>query len=188
MAEGDHVITATYNDVTNTNSLSFGTITQRLDSASTFTNLNSNPITVCNPGTIAVPGGTFPNNIGPANVNLSNLFVTGVPGTTQSVAVTLKQYNLFDTTNLASLLVGPGAANANTLDFFSGAGGSPQVGPFDLTFADSAGTLVPTGNGNPASGGPFKPTSYNSGDTFFASPFYTLPAGPYQCRTGGSSP
>ncbi len=180
LAEGDHVITATYNDVTNTNSLSFGTITQRLDSASTFTNLNSNPITVCNPGTIAVPGGTFPNNIGPANVNPSNLFVTGVPGTTQSVAVTLKQYNLFDTTNLASLLVGPGAANANTLDFFSGAGGSPQVGPFDLTFADSAGTLVPTGNGNPASGGPFKPTSYNSGDTFFASPFYTLPAGPYQ--------
>jgi len=188
LAEGDHVIVATYNDSSNTFNLSFASITQRNDN-SPATTVNGNVTSVCNPGSIAIPASsTSPQDIGAANPNPSNMFVSGVVGTISSVSVSLTGFHHPGPSSVTSLLVGPQDTNAATLDFFSGAGGLSPLSPVNLTFADSGATLVPQ-NSAPASG-TYKPTSYSSNDTYTSSPsgFFTLPGGPYQyAATTGSS-
>ncbi|HYW47242.1 MAG TPA: hypothetical protein VE959_30525 [Bryobacteraceae bacterium] len=180
--EGDHTIQAAFN--TNEES---GTILQRVDNPSTAS--GANPVTFCNPGAVTIPAGSGgSNNIGPAFPNPSNIFVSGLSVPISSITLTLGGFHHPSPVNLLSLLVGPGAANSNTLDFFSATGGTTATGKFDLTVEDGSWAYVPLGNGQPGSGGPWKPTSYSSNDAFTASGFYTLPGGPYNyAGTSGSS-
>ena len=197
LTEGDHKIVATYNGVPSTFNESTSFVWQREDDASTTTNLNMNPATFCNPGSILLPAGSGgPENIGQANPNPSNIFVTGLPGTIHTVAVTLENFHVVSTdtiNNIASLLVGPNGSSApsttQTLDFFSETGGNPSsaVTSGNYAFADSAGSVVPQSAFSP---GTYKPTSYAAGtDTFFASPsgFYILPGSLQYAATKGTS-
>jgi len=186
LPEGDNVITATYDGVSAFNP-SFGTIDQRTDNVTTVT--GTAPYAYCNTGAIAIPASNnSPNDLGPGSPNPSNIFVSSLPGTINKVTLTLKNYHATVPNIVDSLLVGPGATNGQTFDFFSGVGGNTSsFGPGTLTLSDAGGTLVPT---TAFSAGTFKPTSYGSGDTYTQSPsgFYTLPAGPYNyAATTGTS-
>jgi Bacterial Ig-like domain (group 3) len=184
LTEGDHTILATFNPVATFNS-SNASLVQRMDNNSTIVSPVGNTVSFCNTGQILIPaqsGGAF--NSGAAKPNPSNVFAAQLPGITSTVGVTLKNFSTSTTLPnfIQSLLVGPGAANANTLDFFSGTGGAGTFVPLgNYSFKDSAAGLVPQSN---FSAGSYKPTSYSQGgpDTFFqsASTAFTLPTGPYQ--------
>ncbi len=192
LAEGDHAITATYHDTTNTNSDSFVSAFARVDNASTPT-VSGATVTYCNTGAIAIPGAVgLPHNIGPASPNPSNVFVSNLFGTINTASVQLKGLSLanLQEVQLDSLLVGPGATTANSLDFFSGGnaglGGNGGVASGNYTFIDTAAALVPSNAVLAASN---RPTSYTSNQAYTASPFFTLPS-PVQFSTpagGGSS-
>ena len=188
LSEGDHTIVATFNG-TGSDSLSFGSFTQRVDDATSLT-ISGNTFTYCNVGAITLPGPNNADDIGQASPNPSNIFVTALPGTINAVKVDLKSLHMQGSDdNTASLLVGPTATTADSLDFFSnvGTGAGSVSGNFSLV--DSAGSLVPSGLEPTA--GTYKPTSYgSSADSFFpsASGMYTLPAGPYpRAATEGTS-
>jgi hypothetical protein len=179
LPEGDHQILATFNSASfNSSSQS---LVQREDNTATVSR-SGFAYTYCNSGAIVIPAGSGgPSNIGAARPNPSNIFVTNLPGTIQSVGVTLK--NFFTSaagqiSSIDSLLVGPGATNANTLDFFSGTGGSAIVAPASFTFSDNTTVRVPQSAFAP---GTYLPTSYTGADTFSASTsgFFTLPGGIY---------
>jgi hypothetical protein len=135
LPEGDHTITATYTDSTETFNENFGTVTIRVDAATPTPTLNGSTWSYCNTSGITIPAGTVGvNDIGPAAPNPSNIFVTNLPGTVASVSVVLKGLQLYDGGNiLESLLVGPNGANAptsaQTLDFFSLIGNAVGFGP-----------------------------------------------------------
>ncbi len=178
LAEGDHDITATYSGVTNTWDPSSATLWQRENTATTISGAGtaSSPAVFCNPGGITLPStAESADNIGAASPNPSNIFVANLPGTINSVGVELENFHtgadptIYDT---SSLLVGP---TGTGLDFFSGTGtNSTDLSTGNYVFEDSAGGTVPQAAFGPGS---YQPTSYNSNDTFFASPsgFYTLP-------------
>ncbi len=188
LPEGDNPILATYNG-TGSFSLSFGSYTQRVDDTTTGPTISGNVFTYCNTGAITLPGPNNASDIGQASPNPSNIFVTDLPGTIQAVQVDLKSLHMQDTDHFtASLLVGPAATTASTFDFFSNTGSGAGTISGNFSFADSAASLVPSGS-DPASG-TYKPTSYGSADTFFASTsgFFTLPSGPYnRAATAGTS-
>jgi len=195
LPEGDHNILATYNGVANTYALSFGNVTQRVDSTTT-NSTNSGVISYCNPGTITIPSLSNPSDEGQASPNPSNIFVTGAPGTIKHVTISLNGVQLSTPYYLTSLLVGPLQTTADSLDFFSDVGGStPMTLPVNVTLDDTAASSLGTGSvGAALETGSFKPTSGNLSktDTFFASPeavpFYTPPAGPYDyAEPAGSS-
>ncbi len=185
LVQGDHTITATYSGVTGTLNPSFGTASARVNNTPTVS--GTNPFVYCNTGAIAIPASnTPPNDIGAGYPNPSNMIVSGLPGTINTVALTLKGYHATVPNAISSLLVGPAATTAQSFDFFSGVGGNTTpFGPGDLTFSDSAASSLGTGA---FAAGTYKPTSLTSGDTFTSSPFYTLPAGPYKyAATSGTS-
>ncbi len=176
LPQGDHIITATYHDSSTINNDSFATVDARVDNPSTVS-VNVQTVTYCNTGKITIPAGSgLPNDIGPASPNPSNVFVSSLPGTINSVSLALKNFHNDFPTDLTSLLVGPSANTANTLDFFSAAGGASPIGPSNFTFADSAASQVPQ-NSTPAAG-TYKPTSYTNTQTYTASPsgVFTLPS------------
>ena len=186
LTEGDHTITATYTDSSNTFSESFGTYVQRVDKATGAPTVNGSVITYCNTGKITIPAGAPPLDFGAATPNPSNIFVSNLFGTIKSVTVSLNGFTYNDPGLLRSLLVGPSATNADSFDFFSDTGGATAVSGLNLTFADSGTSLV----GSSLVSGTFKPTSDNGHDTYTASSsgFYTLPAGPYQyAATAGAA-
>lgn len=180
LAEGDHNITATYSGVANVYDSSSNTYWQREDMRSTSAGAGSSaiPALYCNPGGFVLPAsaeGT--NDFGPASPNPTNIFVSSLPGTLQTIEVELKGFytgsdpTIMDT---ATLLVGP---NNQGLDFFSGSGASNTIlSTGNYNFYDNAGSSVPQSN---FSSGDYLPTSYESADTFSAnaSGKYTLPAG-----------
>jgi hypothetical protein len=178
LPEGDHTILATYTGSFNSSNMS---LSQRVDNNSTISGINGNLVSFCNTGAILIPGVASPFNIGRANPNPSNIFAAQLPGITSIVGVTLN--NFFTTQNmtqeLASLLVGPGGGNTNTLDFFSGTGASNTILSMgNYSFKDSATNQVPASAFAPGS---YKPTAHGGADTFFSTTgFFTLPAGPYQ--------
>jgi hypothetical protein len=186
LTEGDHNILATFTDSSNTYSESFGTYVQRVDNTPTVT-VNGTAVSYCNTGKVAVPNPSSANDIGagypnPSNINIENLF-----GTVKSVTVSLNGYSEGEPEFLTSLLVGPAATTGATLDFFSGAGGPNAAGPFNLIFSDAGSSLAPQNTALTA--GTFKPTSYNTTDTYTPtiSGFYTLPGTYNYAATSGTS-
>jgi uncharacterized repeat protein (TIGR01451 family) len=188
LSEGDHAIEATYNDSTSF-SLSFASIVQRVDRGTTGPTVNGSTLIFCNPNNITIPANsTSPLDIGAANPNPSNIFVSGLAGAISSVSVTLNGFQHPSPNTLTTLLVGPQDTNAASFDFFSGGGGTAPFGPASLQLVDSALNLVPFSTPPAATN---KPTSYTGNDSFTASPsgFYTLPGGPYvyAAPAGGAS-
>ena len=169
LAEGTHQIVASYSgtDTGTEFGISTGTFDQRVDTATTnptSASVQAGPYTFCNPGGITAPG--LGNDSGPASPYPSNIYVTNLPGTVNSVTVTLNGFTTRDQGDLLSLLVGPGG---NNFDFFSltGSNVSTAPSPFNLTFSDLAASSIAEGSsGNLSSSGTFKPTSYNTDITF----------------------
>jgi Bacterial Ig-like domain (group 3)/FG-GAP-like repeat/FG-GAP repeat len=164
LAEGTHQIVATYSG-TNTGTefgISTGKYNQRVDTATTLptSGTGAGPYTYCNTGGITVPG--LGADAGAASPYPSNIFVKNLPGTVDAVTVQLTGFSTKDQGDLLSLLVGPGG---NNLDFFSltGSNVSNAPSPFNLTFSDTASSLV---TGNLSSAGTFKPTSFNTNITY----------------------
>ena len=189
LPEGDHNISATYTDSSNTFSESFGSYVQRVDKATSGPTVAGNVVTYCNTGAITVPAGAAPFDLGAAAPNPSNIFVSNLFGTVKSVTVSLNGFSDNDPNLLRSLLVGPADTNGTSFDFFSDVGGATAVSNLNLTLSDAAATQVPITNGSLVSGS-YKPTSDGGADTYTssASGFYTLRSGPYQyAATTGSS-
>jgi len=168
LAEGTHQIVATYSG-TNTGTefgISTGKYDQRVDTATTKppSGSGAGPYAYCNTGPITTPG--LGADAGAAAPYPSNIFVTNFPGTVNATTVTLTGFSTKDQGDLLSLLVGPGG---NNLDFFSltGSNVSNAPSPFNLTFSDTAASIIPQGSGgNLSSPGTFKPTSYNTNITY----------------------
>ncbi len=179
LPEGDHVITAQFHDATNTFSDSFGTVSLRVDKATGTPTLTGTTWSYCNTGVITIPAGTVAiNDLGPAQPNPSNIFVTNLPGTISSINLTMNGLHLAHGANdLESLLVGPNGGNPpgkpQTLDFFSLVGNNTAFSPETVTFQDltAALTCSATSAGPAATDGP---TSC-AATAYTASPFFTLP-------------
>jgi ribosomal protein S11 len=192
LTEGDHEITANYSGTSSDNA-SFGSMWQRINTATAVTQLGPTEWQYCNPGAVQSFSG-YP--AGPFTPNPSVISVTNIPGTLNTVAVQLTNFsvpvvnNLYD---LASLVEGPTGA---ALDFFSnttqGANGNGTASSGNYLFEDSAGGLVSSGNTN-ISPGPYKPTAYldflGNPDVFTSSSsgFYNVPAISYYAASHGSS-
>ena len=170
LPEGDNTITATYNDSSNTFSTSFGSIDERIDNTPTVS-VNGTTVTYCNTG--KVTWAAFPQNTGPAVPNPSNIVFSNLFGTLNTVSVTFKGFENTADDKLTSLLVGPAATTAQTLDFFSGTGGA--YSPINITIADAGSSFAPTG-ANSLAATTYKPTSEPSlNQAYTSSMFYTLP-------------
>jgi hypothetical protein len=187
--EGDHDITAIFSGVNNVlDPSSTNAFWQRLDTPSTVSGLGtaSSPALFCNQGGITLPNQFHLTDNGAAAPNPSNIFVNNLPGTVSSVQLELENFQNppgqgADTMLwTSSLLVGPGAAPANTLDFFTGTGTTDNDSLWsagNYFFADNGSEPVPQSNYGP---GTYQPTSYVNGQIaagFTASPsgFYSLP-------------
>ncbi|MGI8808137.1 MAG: beta strand repeat-containing protein [Acidimicrobiales bacterium] len=127
LAEGNHVITATYNGTASFNTSS-GTVDQRVDNNSTVTGDQ-----YCNPGPIAI------NDNGPATPYPSNIFVSGAPTSLGKVTVTLKNISHTFAGDIEALLVGPAGQN---LVIASDASTQP-VSNVTVTFDDAASSQLP---------------------------------------------
>ena len=179
--EGDHKITATYNGTSSFNT-SFGFIWQRIDDATTVSNVSGDTWKYCNTGPVEIQAGVT----GAYTPNPSNVFVTGFPGTFDSVAVLLNNFQLGQDAayETASLIEGPSGA---ALDFFSNVGGPGfEVASLgNYVFEDSGSSVYYS---NPNSGptnivpGTYKATAEppyeTSADTFISSlsGFYNVPS------------
>jgi hypothetical protein len=182
LTEGDHSFKASYSGTTSDNSSYSSTLYQRINTATTVTNVSSNTWQYCNPGAVQIQGGTY---AGPFTPNPSVITVTNLPGTLNTVGVQLTNFSVTSTyglMELASLVEGPSGA---ALDFFSNTtqgndAGTAHATLGNYTFEDSAGSLVTSSltNINP---GTYKPTAYesylNSADVFTSSTsgFYPAP-------------
>jgi hypothetical protein len=176
LPEGDHTITATYHDAAATYNDSLGTKAMRVDAATPTPTLNGSTWTYCNPAGITIPAGmVFSNDTGPAAPNPSNIFVTNLPGTVNTVTLNINSFNVEFPADLESLLVGPNRASpptqTQTLDFFSLTGGTVNTN-FNqtMTFSDAY-ALVPAGG---PVGTQVAPTSRGA-TSYASSAFYTLP-------------
>ncbi|HET7489253.1 MAG TPA: Ig-like domain repeat protein [Acidimicrobiales bacterium] len=144
LAEGTHVISATYNGTASFGT-SNGTVSVRVDNATTVTGS-----TYCNTGAISIPV------FGTATPYPSNVFVTGASGTVTNATVQLKNVSHSFEGDLDVLLVGPAGGSQN-LVLLSDAGTGPLANA-DVTFADSAASQPPQ---NLAWGaGSYKPVNY----------------------------
>jgi hypothetical protein len=180
LTEGDHEITANYSGVTNEDNASFGSMWQRINTATTASQVSSTEWQYCNPGAVQSFDG-YP--AGPFTPNPSVITVSNLPGTLNTVAVELTNFSVPVEENLdelASLVEGPTGA---ALDFFSnttqGASGDSTASSGNYIFEDSAGSLVSSGNTN-LTPGDYKPTAYESyldiADTFTSSTSGQYPA------------
>ena len=135
--------------------------------------VNGNTYTYCNTGGITVPaGGSASPLAGPAYPYPSNMLIPDLPGTVNTVTVSLNSYSNQRPEWENTLLVGPSGATAASLDFFSTTGGPSPVSGLNLGLADANGTLV---SSTSLSSGNFKPTSRSAANTY-PSP---APSGPY---------
>ncbi|HAZ43403.1 MAG TPA: hypothetical protein DCZ55_02685, partial [Cyanobacteria bacterium UBA11371] len=113
---------------------------------------------------ISIPdfGGTSPY---PAPITVS-----GVTGNITNLTVTLNNVSHTFPDDIDILLVGPGGQNVLLM---SDAGGNADLNNVTLTFDDSAAAFLP--NSSQITAGTYKPTDFETGDTFNA----PAPAGPY---------
>jgi hypothetical protein len=181
LPEGDHTISATYHDASATFNDSVGTETMRVDAATPTPTLSGSTWTYCNTAGITIPAGTvFTNDVGPAAPNPSNIFVGNLPGTVNTVTLTLKNLSVEFPGELESLLVGPNGnsvpGTAQTLDFFSPNDGVNlnAISNQTLTIADVFAPVPANAGSGTSVGTQIGPTS-NGATSYTASMFYTLP-------------
>jgi Bacterial Ig-like domain (group 3)/FG-GAP-like repeat len=160
LAEGTHHIVASYSGTSTGTEfgISSASFDQRVDHPTAET--GTAPYTYCNTGGVTVPG--LGVDAGAAAPYPSNIFVTNLPGTVNTVTVSLDSFAIKDQNDILSLLVGPGG---NNLDFFSETGsvGSVTPSPINLTFSDLASGEV---TADPVPSGTYQPTSHNTSITY----------------------
>ena len=192
LSEGDHQITASYGG-TESDNASYGSLWQRLDDATTVTAVNSNTWKFCNTGQVELPAYAS----GPFTPNPSNIFVTNLPGTLNSMSLTLNSFSLpaVAVALTESLIEGPTGA---ALDFFSNTGGSGEevatLGTYVFADGNSSVPDSDTNIGPASSGGTisYEPTAYaffgGGPDTFVSSSsgFYNVPGSFYSAQPIGS--
>jgi hypothetical protein len=176
LTEGSHTITATYNGTTGFNTSS-GSIVQVVNNMTTVAGN-----TFCNTGSIALNDGGLAATGGfigtAATPYPSNMFVTGLSGTIQSITVDLKGMVHTKSQDIDLLLVAPTGekflmmtgVGSGIYDGFT----NPNFIPSNLTLSDAAGSALP--QSSVISSGTYRPTSYESWANTFPSP---APAGPY---------
>ena len=77
----------------------------RVDAATATPTLSGSRWSYCNPNGIVIPRGVnFVDNIGAATPNPSNIFVSNLPGTINSVGLTLQSFHVTSPGDLDSLL------------------------------------------------------------------------------------
>ncbi|MGA2588832.1 MAG: Ig-like domain-containing protein [Bryobacteraceae bacterium] len=182
LAEGDHDISAAYSGVSGTYDVSTTSMYQRIDDATTVSNVTSTAAQFCNTGGVTAPNEAF----GAFTPNPSNIFVSNLWGTVSAVTVTLDGWDIptedEELYSVESLLAGPTGA----LDFFSVTDGTANASTGNYTFADTGSTL----NASSVAPGTYKPAADDSSaDTFFQDPgnFYTLPGSFSYAATHGSA-
>jgi hypothetical protein len=176
LAEGSRTITATYSGATGFNPSS-GSIVQVVNNTTT---INGN--TFCNTGTITFNDGGTGGFDGTASTPYpSNIFVSGLAGTIQSITVDLKGVVHDKSRDIDLLLVAPTGEKFLMMTgvgagINDGLGPSPNFTriPSNLTLSDAAGSALP--RSSVISSGTYRPTSYESWPNTFPAP---APAGPY---------
>ncbi len=203
LPEGDHAISVSYHDGTGTFNDSSGTVTVRVDNATSAPTMSLGAWTYCNTGAIGIPAGaTTLGDIAPAQPNPSNISVTNLPGTISSMSLTLNGLSLANAAgeSLETLLAGPNGGSAPTpaqtfdcfsLRDFSSVGDfsfvDSQAGtnsvPRNLVFSDNFPAASPTSALRSQTG----PASYgDAARSYTASPFFSLPASfQYAAPRGG---
>jgi uncharacterized repeat protein (TIGR01451 family) len=180
--EGDHTITASFGGTSNADPSS-ASLLQRIDNPTTLTGSGQNYQACNNTGTtvgVYLGDGTS----GPFTPNPSIINVAGLPGTVNSMKLTLKNFSTFgsgESASLESLIAGP----AGALDFFSKTG-TLTAAPLtvgDYVFSDSGTSTVPNSTFGP---GTYKPTSNATPDTF-TSGYYTAPSFTYAAPAGSDT-
>jgi hypothetical protein len=173
LTEGDHKISASYGGNSDYNP-SQNYVWQRIDDTTAVSGVSGNAAQFCNTGAVLTAEG----QTGAFTPNPSNIFVNNLPGTVNTVSLTLDNFYTFSDQiyQIESMVAGPTGA---ALDFFSNTGASNTVlSSGNYVFTDSASSDVPQTAFGPGS---WKPTSYtnidNTADSFFASasPYYTPP-------------
>ena len=153
-AEGNHIVTATYNG-NGTFATSSGTVNQRVNNATTVTGTS-----YCNTGPITI------TDNGPSFPYPSNIFITGAPTLVQKVTVTLKNVTHPFDGDIEALLVGPAGQNLVTISD----AGTAAISNLTVTFDDAAAGLLPQAGAWAAANSTFsaKPTNYTElvADTF----------------------
>jgi len=112
-------------------------------------------VTFSNPAPIVIP---VQGNAAPYP---SPIVVSGLPGTTTDVNVTLSNYTHTDPEDVAAVLVPPSDTNMLLMD---GPGGTSEVSGVNITFDDSAPAFMPQATAFPS--GSYKPTAYFPGTSF----------------------
>ena len=153
LAEGTHTITAAYNG-TASFGFSSGSMSQRVNNPTVQTGNR-----FCNQlSGISIPATGFV--IGASSPYASNVIISTLPGTIQSVEIDLNNYLMSANPNiLQMLLVGTCQSASCALDFFSHPPQGSASGPFNLAFSDS-GSVIPNSVFSLAAG-TYKPFSSN---------------------------
>jgi hypothetical protein len=178
LTEGTHQIVASYSG-TSTGTV-FGISSQafdvRVNKATTSSGSGAGPYAFCNSGPITAPG--LSDDAGAAYPYPSNIQVSNLPGTVNSMSVMFNGFSTKDQGDLLSLLVGPGG---NNLDFFSltGSNVSTPPSPFNIAFGDGGSSI----GGNLSSSGTYAPASYNS-----SIPYPQCPPNAIDCGTENVGP
>ncbi|HMN91366.1 MAG TPA: DUF4082 domain-containing protein, partial [Saprospiraceae bacterium] len=165
LTERNHVITATYNGATGFNT-SNGSLVQVVNN---MTVVNGNSF--CNEGSITLADGNDGGSVGtPGTPYPSNIFVSGLSGTIQSITVDIKGLMHNKASDIDLLLVAP---TGETFLMMTGAGST--FSNTNLTLSDAAGSALPQFGA--ISSGTYRPTSYEpDAKNIFPAP---APAGPY---------
>ncbi|MBK9492021.1 MAG: Ig-like domain repeat protein [Haliscomenobacter sp.] len=175
VTEGSRTITATYSGATGF-ATSSGSITQVVNNITTVTGN-----TFCNTGSITLNDGGTGGQIGTAATPYpSNIFVSGLSGTIQSITVDLKGVVHTKSRDIDLLLVAPTGQKFLMMtgvgdrisDGFTGTNFIPI--PSNLTLSDAAVSALP--RSSVISSGTYRPASYERWPDTFPAP---APAGPY---------
>jgi hypothetical protein len=175
LTEGSHIIKATYNGATGF-ATSSGSITQVVNNMTTVTGN-----TFCNTGSITFNDGGTGGFLGTAATPYpSNIVVSGLAGTIQSITVDLKGVVHTKSRDIDLLLVAPTGQKFLMMTgvgagIYNGFTGPPFIFiPSNLTLSDAAGSALP--RSSVISSGTYRPASYESWANTFTAP---APAGPY---------
>ncbi|MDQ6804016.1 MAG: Ig-like domain-containing protein, partial [Actinomycetota bacterium] len=168
--EGNHSLVGTYSGTASLGQSHSAALTQVVNNHTAVTGSN-----FCNTGSITL--NNPPNTVADATPYPSNVFVSGVAGTVNHVAVTLNNVTYSHSQDIDALLVGP---SGQTLILVANLGPSSGAGApasnSTVTFSD-AGVLPPSGQATPWSAlSTVKPVNYGGANEVWGPP---APPGPY---------
>ncbi len=186
LTEGTYEITAEFADSSNSFGPSQGTTAQRINNPPPTPSVSGNTYTYCNTTPIVVPYTDELSAVGNAAPYPSNIIVSNLPGTLDSLKVQLKLASNFDDLqNVASLLAGP---NGSNIDFFSNVGGfGDSSGTFNI-FDGAGAAFGQTTSSGAVPAGSYPPESYTVIGTGATDAFPACPSQVSNCSSGSIGP